>query len=115
MHELGTVFYVLDRVEELIEENDLKEVGSVTLEVGQVSGIIPMYLTDCWQWAVKKRRPELQNAELKIEELKAITYCEACEQTYDTVPQGKTCPHCGSGRTYLLTGNEYNIKEIEAC
>ena len=24
-------------------ENDLKEVGSITLEVGEVSGIIPMY------------------------------------------------------------------------
>lgn len=115
MHELGTVFYVLDRVEELCDEHDLKEVGSVTLEVGEVSGIIPMYLTDCWGWATKKRRPALHNTELKIETLKAVTYCEACGKTYDTVPQGKICPHCGSGQTYLITGNEYNIKEIEAC
>jgi hydrogenase nickel incorporation protein HypA/HybF len=26
----------------------------------------------------------------------------------------KICPYCGSGNTFLVTGNEYNIKEIEA-
>ena len=26
----------------------------------------------------------------------------------------KICPYCKSERTYLITGNEYNIKEIEA-
>ena len=77
MHELGTIYYVIDTVEKLMVENDLKEVGSITLEVGEVSGIIPMYLP--------------------------------------TIPQGKTCPYCGSGNTFLVTGNEYNIKEIEAC
>ena len=34
--------------------------------------------------------------------------------TYETVKYGRTCPHCGSGETYLLTGNECIIKEIEA-
>ncbi len=115
MHELGTVFYVLDRVEELAKENDLTEVASVTLEVGEVSGIIPEYLIDCWQWAVKKRPPVLQKAELKIEKLEAVTYCEDCKQTYPTMKYAKICPYCKSEHTYLLTGNEYNIKEIEAC
>ena len=114
MHELGTVFYVLDRVEELVKEHELEKVGSVTLEVGEVSGIIPMYLTDCWQWAIKKRIPALQEAELKIETLEAVTYCENCGQTYPTMKYAKICPHCKSDRTYLLTVNEYNIKEIEA-
>ncbi len=114
MHELGTVFYVLDRVEELCRENDLTEVGSVTLEVGEVSGIIPEYLVDCWKWAVKKRPPALQNAELKIETLKAVTFCEDCQKTYPTLQYAKICPYCKSERTYLVTGNEYNIKEIEA-
>ena len=28
---------------------------------------------------------------------------------------GETCPHCGSGRTWLQQGQEMNIKQIEAC
>ena len=39
MHELGTIYYVIETVEKLAEEQDLKEVASITLEVGEVSGI----------------------------------------------------------------------------
>ncbi|MBS1403291.1 MAG: hydrogenase maturation nickel metallochaperone HypA [Oscillospiraceae bacterium] len=114
MHELGTVFYVIKEVEKIAEENALTQVGSVTLEVGEVSGIIPRYLTDCWNWAVKDTT-YLKGAELRIETLEAVTYCEDCQKTYPTVKYAKICPYCKSEHTYLLTGNEYNIKEIEAC
>lgn len=114
MHELGTVFYVIQEVEKVVEENHLTQVSSVTLEVGEVSGIIPYYLTDCWKWAVEKSQ-YLKGAELKIETLPAVTYCEDCKQTYPTVKYAKICPYCKSEHTYLLSGNEYTIKEIEAC
>ena len=109
MHELGTVFYVIREVEQVVEENHLTKVASVTLEIGEVSGIIPYYLTDCWQWAIQKSQ-YLKEAELKI-----VTFCEDCKQTYPTVKYAKICPHCKSEHTYLVSGNEYNIKEIEAC
>ena len=112
MHELGTVFYVIREVEQVVEENHLTKVASVTLEIGEVSGIIPYYLTDCWQWAIQKSQ-YLKEAELKIETVPAVTFCEDCKQTYPTVEHGKICPHCGSEHTYLLQGNEFNIKEIE--
>ena len=41
MHELGTVFYVIREVEQVVEENHLTKVASVTLEIGEVIGIIP--------------------------------------------------------------------------
>ena len=44
-----------------------------------------------------------------------MTYCEDCGKTYPTVQYAKICPHCGSDKTYLVTGNEVSIKEIEAC
>ena len=40
--------------------------------------------------------------------------CKACGKTYDTVPQGRTCPYCGNGDTHLLQGNACSIREIEA-
>ena len=113
MHELGTVFYVIEQVEKVCKENDLTVVGSVTLEIGEVSGIIPEYIVDCWEWA-KKKNAYVKDAEIKIETLVAVTYCEDCQKTYPTLQYKKICPYCGSEHTYLLTGNEYNIKEIEA-
>lgn len=56
MHELGTVVYIIDTVDKLAVENHLTKIGSVTLEVGEVSGIIPSYLSDFWLYARKKVR-----------------------------------------------------------
>lgn len=114
MHELGIVFHVIKSVEKVAKENNITEIASVTLELGQVSGVIPSYMDDCWKWAIKKTE-YLQSAELIIEEIPAVTYCEDCEKTYATVEYGKICPYCQSEQTYLLQGNEANIKEIEAC
>ena len=113
MHELGTVFYVIEQVDKICRENELTVVGSVTLEIGEVSGIIPEFIVDCWNWA-RVKNEFMKNAELKIETLEAVTYCEDCQKTYPTLKYKKICPYCGSEHTYLLTGNEYNIKEIEA-
>lgn len=111
MHELGVVFHIAKSVEKIAAENEAERISSVTLEIGEVSTIIPEYLTDAWNWNCKKT-PLLADCELKIEVIPAVTFCEDCENTYPTVPQGKICPHCGSEHTYLVTGNEVNIKEI---
>ena len=113
MHELGTVIYVIETVEKLAVENQLTTVGSVTLEVGEVSGIIPDYLSDFWLYA-RKKSDLLKDAELKVETIPGVTYCQDCKKTYSTVKYAKICPYCQSSNTFLVTGNEYNIKEIEA-
>lgn len=114
MHELGIVFHIIKNVESVAQENNLSEIASVTLELGEVSTVIPSYLTNCWKWATDKT-DILKGAKLNIENIPAITYCEGCKQNYGTVKYGKICPRCGSERTYLVQGREVNIKEIEAC
>ncbi|MCR5663969.1 MAG: hydrogenase maturation nickel metallochaperone HypA [Oscillospiraceae bacterium] len=113
MHELGTIYYVIDTVEKLMVEHKLTKVASITLEVGELSGIVPDYLNDFWQFA-RAKTEHFKETELKLEELKAVTYCQDCQKTYPTIEYKKICPYCGSGNTFLVTGNEYNIKEIEA-
>lgn len=113
MHELGIVFHIIKSVERVAAENDLEKVSAVVLELGEVSGVVPDYLTDCWKWAAAKTEL-VEGSELRIEMLPAMTRCDGCGRDYPTVAHGKTCPHCQSGNTWLLTGNEVNIKEIEA-
>lgn len=113
MHELGIVFNIIKTVERVSAENGLERVNAVVLELGEVSGVLPDYLTDCWRWAADKNGL-LKGSELKIETLPAVTHCDGCGRDYPTVEHGRTCPHCGSGETWLLTGNEVSIKEIEA-
>lgn len=114
MHELGVVFHIMKTVRKVAQENSLTEIATVTVELGEVSTVIPSYLTDCWRWAAAKEEL-FQNSKLEIEIIPAVTYCEDCQQTYETVEHGKICPFCQSEKTYLIQGNEFNVKEIEAC
>ncbi len=112
MHELGIVFHIIDSVEAVARENSVTQVQNVTVEVGEVSSVIPEYLIDCWNWAVKKKSELLQECTLQVEPIHAITHCDGCGMDYDTVTHGKLCPCCGSEKTWLRTGNEINIREI---
>jgi len=112
MHELGVVFKVIDHVQEVAKENNVEHVNAVVLEIGTVSGIVELYLRDVWHWAVEKHE-NMKGCHLRVEYIEAITYCEDCHQQYDTIKYAKVCPHCGSEHTFLLQGNEFNIKEIE--
>ncbi len=114
MHELGVTFYIVKDVKNAALENGATKVHSVTLQVGEVSGIVNEYLEDCWNWAVKKEGPLLEDAKLIFETLPAVTFCEDCEKTYPTLQHGKICPHCGSEHTYLQSGSDCSIKQIEA-
>ncbi len=131
MHELGIVYYIIRDVENVggaprggapacgrgalgagRGRCAAATVSSVTLLLGEVSGVVPDLLLDAWRWAADKK-PITEGAELIMEPVNAVTHCEACGRDYATVEHGKTCPHCGSGDTYLLQGQEVMIKQIE--
>ena len=112
MHELGIVFYIIRDVKQVAEEHRVEHVSAVVMNIGEVSTIVPEYLTDCWRWAADKE-DLLRGCALKINTIPAVTHCDGCGKEYETVRYGKTCPHCGSGDTWLLRGNEVEIKEIE--
>jgi len=112
MHELGIVFYIIRDVKEAAEANHVERVSAVVMNIGEVSTVVPEYLTDCWRWAADKE-VLLKGSELRINIIPAVTRCEGCGREYETVRYGRTCPECRSGNTYLLRGNEVEIKEIE--
>ena len=113
MHELGIVFHVMKTIEDVAKEQNLTKVSKVVLEVGEVSTVIPEYLEDCWKWACKRNELFLESS-LVHETIEAVTFCEDCGKTYETVKYAKICPYCKSENTYLLKGSEVQIKEIEA-
>lgn len=112
MHELGIVFNITKQIDEIAKENKVNKVTSLTVEVGEVSTVVPEYFKDCFEWA-KKKTEYLKDCKLNLVVLSALSYCEDCKQTFNTVQYGKTCPHCKSEHTYLVTGNEVKMKQIE--
>ena len=113
MHELGIVMHVIRTLEDVARENSVTRIGSVTLSVGEVSGVVHEQMIDCWDY-FKIKTTLVQDAVLKLETIPAVTFCNSCKKTYETLRYGKTCPFCQSEETWLIQGNEFSIKEIEA-
>lgn len=111
MHELGIVFHIIRSVEDVARQNNVRRVTAVTLELGEVSGVLEDYLQDCWNWAVSKS-DLMRGARLQVAVIPAKTLCEDCGMVYPTVAHGRTCPGCGSGHTHLIQGNETMIRDI---
>lgn len=112
MHELGLVVHVVKQVEQLAKEKNVKEVKELTLEVGEVSGIIKQYFVDAFEWA-KKRTVYMKDCKLNFIIIEAISYCEDCKETYKTTEHGIPCPKCGGTNTYLVTGRDVSIRDIK--
>ena len=112
MHELGIVFHTIDLVEKVGRENGLARVTKVTMRLGEVSGVVPELLADCWRWAAA-RSELLEGCELEIVPVEAVTVCNACGKTYPTLKHGRICPFCESEDTVLLAGNEMEIVSVE--
>ena len=112
MHELGLVNYVVKSVTRIAEREGLTKIKSVTLEFGEVSGIVTSYLYSYWDWYTKKF-PLFDGAELICEEIPAVSWCDTCKINYSTVAYGRACPNCGGNNTWLVRGDEMMIKQIE--
>lgn len=112
MHELGIVFYIIRDVKQAAEENGVSHIDGVVMNIGEVSTIVPEYLQDMWRWAADKE-DLLRGSELKINTIPAVSWCDSCKSEFGTVAHGKKCPNCGGENTWLLRGNEVEIKEIE--
>lgn len=112
MHELGIVFYIIRDVKKVAEENHVNKVSYVVMDIGEVSTVVPHLLTDCWRWAADKE-DLLRGCKLEINPISAVTWCDECHREYETVKYGKRCPYCNGENTWLLRGNEVEIREIQ--
>ena len=112
MHELGIVFEIQKRVVAVAEENGLalRDIAQVVVEVGEASTIVPRYLKECWPAATDGT--EMQETELVVEVLVAQVRCKKCATVYEYLKHNKKCPACGAWECVMVTGQEFNIKEI---
>ncbi|MGN0522467.1 MAG: hydrogenase maturation nickel metallochaperone HypA [Eubacterium sp.] len=111
MHELGIVIEIFDLISEIAEEQKLKKIDSVTLEIGELSGIIPDYLSECWK--VARADGMFSDTNLITEIIPAVAKC-ACGEEFEMIKNNRVCPKCGKSDYKIIAGKEFTIKQIEA-
>ena len=112
MHELSILKYVLDTIENVVEEQGLSKVGKIVLEIGELSEVVPGYLREVYPAAVEDTM--FQDTELEILMVNGNVICNDCRKVYRFLEHSHACPYCGSQEKEIISGNSFNIKEILA-
>jgi hydrogenase nickel incorporation protein HypA/HybF len=113
MHELGIMINIVESVEKIARENDVEQIEALVLQVGEIAPVVPHYLEACYPAAVDGTL--LQDTELRIEVIPANALCKNCRQVFHLLEHPHACPTCESTEWEVLSGREFNIKEIIAC
>lgn len=111
MHEVGVISSMLRTIEKIMEDEELTTVETVVLSVGQLSGVVPHYMEECWPAACYKTR--FQDTKLEMEIVEGIVRCDECGKEFNGYKYNLTCPECKNTTKFTpLSGRDLIIKEI---
>lgn len=116
MHELSVVLNIVRHTEKLAKQYNVKKLGYISVEVGELSGALAQYMLTLWPQGTKGSICE--GVPLQIIPIKAVAECAGCKNVYPLTENLKDdlpcCPVCGSDGFKLLQGGEVNIVELGA-
>ncbi|GAB4364291.1 MAG: hydrogenase maturation nickel metallochaperone HypA [Calditrichia bacterium] len=110
MHEMSIAQNILEIVKEYLG-NEHKKLLSVTVEVGELTAVIPESLQFCFE-AVLAETP-YPDARLIIKQIPLSGQCEQCGKVFKIENYLFTCPECKSIQIKVLNGQELKVTELE--
>lgn len=108
MHELSITQGVVDICRSTA---DGRRVISVTLLIGELSGVVPEAVEFCFELCA--RETPLEGARLIIEQVPARGRCRDCSAEFRLRAYYSSCPCCGGHNLSVLSGEELRVKEME--
>ena len=111
MHEISVLTQAVDIAEKTARENDIARISYLTLEVGELSGYLPVFFHKYYP-IVTENRPVFDGSELNIISVTGEALCNECSAMYNVMREEGRCPKCGSRTKTILGGTEFRIKEI---
>ncbi len=114
MHEMGIVLNIVSAAEKHARLNHAQKVGRLTLQIGELTGIVPRFVEECWPMATEGTM--LDGCKLEIEMIDGVLVCKDCGKEYlgldNIVDEHPACPSCKSTQWTVKSGREVEIKEI---
>lgn len=111
MHELGIAQAIIDVVEEEARRAGARRVVSITLSIGELSGVVEHYLRFCFPMVAAGTLAE--GAELVVEPVPGEGYCHACERSFHLSGLLDRCPGCGGFANEVRAGQELEVADLE--
>ena len=111
MHELSICYQLAKTVEDIKKEQNLTQVDTIVLDVGEMSDILPDFLKECW--LVARQETPFCDTKLDINIIAPVAKCLDCGKEDLVKNINLKCP-CGSMNFKIIKGKEFLIKEIIA-
>lgn len=112
MHEMGIADAMLRMADRIVRDEGLDTVLRITVEIGDLCGVLPRFLHNCWE-AVRAGTP-FEETVLDIVTVPGTLKCEACGRIFLADPEDLRCPVCGDRTLTPLSGRDMTILQIEA-
>lgn len=100
-------------IEQVMADEQLTKIDKIVLQVGELSGIVPSYLEECYPAAVYKT--PFEETKLEMEIIPGIVRCRECGVEFNAVEHDLKCPGCASESLEIVSGSEFIIKELHGC
>lgn len=110
MHEIGIVRSMCKTVLDYAKEHDVQTISEIVCQIGELSLVIPEYVEELYPAVVADTA--LRDTKLLIEIVPGLAECEDCDEIFNVVENKGYCPNCGCFEKQVLSGLDFNIKEI---
>ena len=111
MHEISVLKRAVDLAEQTAIDNNIDRIAYITLEVGELSGYLPVFFEKYFDVVIEDR-PIFEGAELKMIRPRGEGLCLDCHAMYNVMQNEGRCPKCGSRNKKILGGQQFLLKEI---
>jgi len=112
MHELSIVEALIDQVgEELDRVGQRGRVLRLEVNIGRLSGVSPEAVR--FAFGLLRSGTIVENAEIAIEEPKAVCHCHACNARTELDDLVFECPCCAATEITIEGGRDMTLQSIE--
>lgn len=110
MHELKIIQDVFPIIENVAQENHLKSITKVILQIGGLRQVVPEFLQFAFTTVAKDT--VAADARLIIEPIPITAHCKNCHKQFMVGENTYICPHCDSTDLEILTGKEIILESV---
>jgi hydrogenase nickel incorporation protein HypA/HybF len=111
MHELSLAQAIVDVVVEEAHKAQARKVCSVTLILGELSGVVEEQLLFCLPMVAKDTTAE--GAELHVVRVEGEAFCASCERSFHMTHLLDPCPRCGAHSSDVRAGRELSVGSLQ--
>lgn len=111
MHELSLAASLIEQCEEVAKKSNGKLVRSITVGVGELSGVEPEALEFCF--AIVAEGSIAEKANLIIQRLPVKLSCRNCGLNSEVNVPIMLCGGCGGSDVEVISGMDFLLLEVE--